>query len=101
VQQYRYGHLGQQQLVYYWHYRLPSQNGEKLDRLQSFYRASRQLPASLTIEIFAPQRTEDEEKAATEFMRQTDALVQKMVGDGAVRGNDRKPVSLNITTESP
>lgn len=100
VQQYRYGHTESQQLVYYWHYRLPSLNAENLDALQRFYHHSRHMPASLTIEIFAPQRTAEEEQGAAQFMRDWDAVLQPVVGAQAVRGSDRKPVLLIQTEET-
>ncbi len=100
VQQYRYGHTGEQQLVYYWHYRLPGKNAENLDLLQRTYRDSQHPPASLTIEVFAPQSGEATAAGAKQFMLATDAALQPLVGADAVRGSDRKPVSLTITPQS-
>jgi hypothetical protein len=100
VQRYCYGHAGEKQHVYYWHYRLPSKNAETLNLLQRTYHDMQHPPASLTIEIFAPQRGPETETGAKEFMLATDAALQSLVGQGAVRGSDRKPVSLTITQPS-
>jgi hypothetical protein len=100
VQKYRYGHKGEQQLVYYWHYRLPSTNVEQLNLLQRTYRDARHPPASITIEIFAPQQSEGDEVGAKDFMLAVDEQMQPLVGESALRGNDRKPVSLTLVEET-
>jgi hypothetical protein len=101
VQLYRYGHVGEQQLVFYWHYRLPSKNAESLDYFQRVYHDTRNPPASLTIEIFAPQQSDNDVGGATDFMLAADAALQDFVGQNALRGHDRKPVSLTLTHETP
>ena len=102
VQQYCFGYEGeQQQFVYYWHYRLRSKNTEQLNLLQQTYRSSRHPPASVTIEIFAPRQNEKDVAAAEAFMLAVDAEMQSFVGPAALRGNDRKPVSLTLTQETP
>lgn len=99
VQKYRYGFLGEQQLVYYWYYTLPSKQGE-LTSVQRFYHNMRQPPASVTIEIFAPQGAELHAAPAEEFMRLVDAEMQELLPPAAVRGSFRKPVSLTRVDET-
>lgn len=94
VQQFRFGYPGQYQLVYYWHYTLPSADVNDLDRWQQLYHRSRKRPASITIEVFAPQSSESDEESAQEFVKLVDAALQDFVGQDAQRGSRRLPVTI-------
>jgi hypothetical protein len=94
VQQYRFGRPGDYQWVYYWHYTLPSSDNNQLSSIQKFYRRLRQKPSSMTIEVFAPEFSQDDPEFASEFVRLVDEAVQAHVGTGAIRGSERHPVTI-------
>ena len=89
VQQYRFGSGRTQQLVYYWHYTLPAAAGGQLDALQLIHQYLRWRPASVTIEVFAPERSPDDRKQAQDLVRQIDAALQSHLPPKAVRGSQR------------
>ena len=92
VYQYRFGRPGDRQLVYYWHYTLVPPPEPGIDQIQRLYQRRRQLPASLTIELFAPELTPEDGKYAREFVHLVDQAVQEYVGPTAVRGCDSLPI---------
>ncbi len=92
IQRYRFGRPANYQVVYYWHYTLSPATAGKLDALQAAYLRSHQRPASLTLEVFAPDRGPGDAESAEDFVRSLDAAVQQLVGPRAVRGSKRLPV---------
>jgi len=94
VQQYRFGRPGDYQWVYYWHYTLPVPAHDQLSGIQKFYRSLRQRPASVTVEVFAPETSPDDPQYLGEFVQLVDAAMQPLVGSDAVLGSHRQPVTL-------
>jgi len=94
VQQMRFRGEKFNQYVYYWHYTLPSPPVEGLTELQKLYKQLRRRPASLTLQVFAPEMSEQTTERAIEFVKLADAAIQDFVGPEAVRGCDRLPVTL-------
>lgn len=93
VQQYRFGRTGKFQRVFYWYYLLPgAQNTQELTSVQKLYQKLRRKSASITLEVFAPERTPQDVEAAEEFVRLLDAAFQTHLPAGAERGNLRLPV---------
>lgn len=99
VQQYRFGSDDQHTYIYYWYYMLPSEQRERLSTVQQIYSEIRQPPAGMTIEVFAPETSEQTAQGAVEFVRLVDAQVQRFVGPKAARGSARRPVK--VITQSP
>ena len=94
VQQYRFIAGGRGQWVFYWHYTLPEPRDERLDAAQAAYRRWHVRPASLTLEVFAPESEPRDVDAAREFVQLLDAAVQPIVGPTAARGSRRLPVTV-------
>lgn len=94
VLQHCFGRPGEYQWVYYWHYTLPPPASGNLSSLQRFFQRVRQRPASLTIQVFAPQTDRDDPEYAREFVQLVDDAVQDFVGPRAVRGSDRAPAAM-------
>lgn len=94
VQQMRFGDADKRQLVYYWHYALPSPEVEGLNALQRKYQEWSRSKASITLEVFAPEAGEGTAEGAIEFVKLADAAIQHFVGPGARRGCDRRFVTL-------
>ncbi|MCA9245655.1 MAG: exosortase-associated EpsI family protein [Planctomycetales bacterium] len=99
IQQYRFGHEGDRQLVFYWYYTLPTDGAEKLDGFQRAFRRFRSRPASVTVEVFAPEIDQFSAAAAQRFVAALDKQIQTLVGPTAVRGSQRIPVTVIPTTE--
>lgn len=100
VQQYRFGTQGNRQWVYYWHYTLLPEQTTGLSDLQRFYQRLHKRPASLTLEVFAPETSEDDGRQAREFVALLDSAIQSHLGGNPVRGSRRTPVTV-IRTEDP
>ena len=66
----------------------------RLNPLQKIYQIYRQRPASMTIEVFAPEMGEGDMEHAQEFVRIVDQHLQKHVGKSAERGSERIPVTV-------
>jgi hypothetical protein len=94
VQQYRFGQDGESVWVYYWHYTLPSPKSDELDAVQRAYQKLHVRPASMTLEVFAPERASTDVAGAQDFVRLVDAAIQDFVGPTAVRGSHRLPVTV-------
>lgn len=94
VQQYRFVAGGRGQGVCYWYYTLPAPRDERLDATQAAYRKLHVRPASLTLEVFAPENGPRDGEAAREFVQLLDAAVQPLVGPTAERGSRRLPVTV-------
>lgn len=94
VQQYRFGLTGKQQWVFYWYYTLPRPDAGELSDLQAFYRRMHNRPSSLTLEVFAPDRSSQAQAGARAFVKLLDAEIQRYVGKGAVRESRRMPVTI-------
>ncbi len=97
VQQYRFGSGRTQQLVYYWHYTLPTAARGQLDALQLIHQHLLWRPASVTIEVFAPERSPDDRERAQDLVRQIDAALQSHLPPKAVRGSQRLLVRVADT----
>lgn len=95
VQQYRFGSLGRRQFVYYWHYTLFPPKNDAHDSLQRLYQRLHQRPASMTIEVFAPDRKAGDGEEAREFVRRLDAELQAFLPATAVRGRLRAPITVS------
>lgn len=100
VQQYRFGAPGEQTWVFYWHYTLLPEKAAALSDLQRFYQRLHKRPSSATLEVFSPENTPEDVEYAREFVALVDAAVQSQVGPTAVRGSQRKPVTI-IRAEAP
>lgn len=94
VQQYRFGSLGRRQLVFYWYYTLFPAPDDELDSLQRLYQRLHQRPASMTIEVFAPEQRAGDGDQAREFVRRLDAELQSILPATAVRGRQRAPITV-------
>lgn len=94
VQQYRFGRGGDRQWVFYWHYTLEPPPNEDLTDLQRLYQRFRRRPSSLSIEVFAPENSDQDTEVAREFVRLVDHAVRDIVGPTALRGSERLPVTL-------
>lgn len=94
VQQYRFGLPGERQWVFYWHYTLPSEEPPHLDAIQRLRRRVVERPASITIEVFAPEHMPEDAEGAQEFVRLVDAALQAHLPAGARRGSTREPVIM-------
>lgn len=94
VQQYRFGHAGQRQWVFYWHYTLAPPPQKGLDWLQTWRRQLTHHPGSLTVEVFGPEQVEGDVEAARDFVQKIDAALQRHLPPGAVRGSSREPVIM-------
>lgn len=93
VQQYLFGVPGDRQWVFYWHYTLQPPDSDS-HWIKRTYQRLRQRPASVTIEVFAPCMDDESSTAAQEFVRMVDAALQSQLGDRAVRGSRRLPVTI-------
>jgi uncharacterized protein DUF3485 len=100
IQQYRFGTPGQWTWVFYWHYTLMPAKAAQLSDLQRFYQRLHRRPSSATLEVFSEENTPDDVEFAREFVKLVDAAVQSQVGPTAVRGSQRKPVTI-IRTQAP
>ncbi|MCL6501083.1 MAG: EpsI family protein [Pirellulales bacterium] len=94
AQQYRFGLPGERQWVFYWHYTLPSEEPPHLDAIQRLRRRLVERPASITIEVFAPEQMPADAEGAREFVRLVDAALRTHLPAGAGRGSTREPVIM-------
>lgn len=94
IQQFRFGVPGDRQWVYYWHYTLLPPKGAETTDLQRFYQRLHRRPASVTLEIFAPESKPTDGEHAREFAVLLDAAMQDHLGPTAVRGSKRLPVTV-------
>lgn len=94
VQQYRFGRPGDQQLVFYWHYTLPPPDRAEVDSIQRSYQQLRRRPSSVTLEVFAPEFSDEDAEFARQFVSLVDAAIQQHVGPSAIRGSQRLPVTV-------
>jgi exosortase len=101
IQRYRFGRPGDYQWVFYWHYTLPPPEDSGVHPLQRLYQRLRKRPSSLTIEVFAPERSPDDVRYVEEFVRQIDETVRHHVGPAGVRGSRRLPVTVLEGVEPP
>lgn len=92
IQEFRFGRPGSFQRIYYWHYTLLT-GQEAASDLQRLYQRMRRRPSSVTLEVFAPEVSEETPELAQDFVRLVDAAVQRNVGPGATRGSNRQPVT--------
>lgn len=100
IQQYRYGRPGDCQWVFYWYYTLPPPDDPRTDRLQRLYQRLHKRPSSVTLEVFAPERSPDDVRYVEDFVRRLDETVRPHLGPTAVRGSRRLPVTV-IEGEGP
>jgi len=100
IQQYCFGWPGSRQWVFYWHYTLPPPAQPELTRVQRLYQRMHQRPASVTVEVFAPQRFDDDHgEAVRRFVTLVDEALAVHVGQGAVRGSQRLNVQITPNLE--
>lgn len=92
IQQYRFGHPGDFQWVYYWHYTLPMKESEDLGTLQRAYLRLRARPASVTIEVIAAELPGTDRWEIIELARTLDGEIQRLLPAGSVRGSERDTV---------
>lgn len=100
VQQYRFGAPGERTWVFYWHYTLIPEKAAAVSDLQRFYQRLHRRPSSATLEVFAHAETPEDVENARQFVGLVDAAIQPNVGPSAIRGSQRKPVTI-IRTENP
>lgn len=101
AQQYRFGGQGDQQWVFYWHYTLLPQKGAELSDVQRLYQRLHARPSSVTLEVFAPETEPEDGEHAREFVTLLDAAMQNHLGNTAVRGSRRTPVTVIRGEEPP
>lgn len=94
IMQYRFGRTGRQQWVFYWYYTLPAEKPEQLAGLQKLYRQTHFRPSSVTVEVFVPSRSPDDDREPREFVRMVDRTIRRHLGPGAVRESRRIPVTV-------
>ncbi len=94
IQQYRFNRGGETQWIYYWYYTLPFDSDGSLDEFQTAYRDLRHRPASLTVEVFAPEKDEEHAEQARQFVAALDEALQRHLGPSAKRGSRRLPVTV-------
>jgi len=94
VQQFRFRKGRTAQTVYYWYYTLLPPADGPLDELQSRFRNEYRPPASLTIEMFAPDAGSGQREGAAELLALIDAEIQEFVGPTAVRGSERRAIKV-------
>jgi EpsI family protein len=94
VQQYRFGRPGEYELVFYWYYTMFPPEQEGISPVQRLYQRLRRRPASLTIEVFAPEQSPEDAEAARRFVRLLDGAIQEHLPPTAVRGSRRIPVTV-------
>lgn len=94
IQQYRFGTAGERQWVFYWHYTLVPRKTTETTELQRFYQRLHRRPSSVTLEVFAPERVNSDADGAREFVALLDKAIQPHLGDTAVRGSQRLPVTV-------
>ena len=99
IQQYCYGSHDERQLVFYWHYTLPTPGKQQLSEFQQAFRRLRARPASITVEVFVPHGSQSDGEVAREFVRLVDQEIQALVGPQAERGSQRLPVTVIPTTD--
>ena len=100
IQQYKFRGLAGAQWVFYWHYTLPADQDDELHDLQRLYQRLQGRASSVTLEVFAPSRSDRDEAAAREFVGLLDAAIRQHVGPTATRGSQRLPV-LVVEGQSP
>jgi hypothetical protein len=100
AQQYRFGTPGSFETVYYWYYTLVPPQSPEVDAFQRLYQRLSFRPASVTIEIFAPELDTEDARYASEFAKLLDRHFQQHLGPTAVRGNQRSPVVVVRGTET-
>lgn len=94
VQRFLFGKSGEYILVYYWHYTLKPALNEETSQLQRLYQRLQRRPSSVTLQVFARYTDESDAEKFDQFIRDADAEFQKMLPEGAVRGNRRLPVTV-------
>ena len=95
VQQYLFrSPTGDRQWVFYWHYTLPPPEDDSLSVGQKLYQRLRRRPSSVTIEVFAPAKSQDDAEFARELVQHIDTALADHLGPTAQRGNRRLPVTV-------
>ncbi len=94
IQRFRYGRPGRYQWVYYWYYTLPSPADPGLSQIQRVYQQLSCRPASVTIQVFAPDRAAEDAAVSRDFVNLVDASLQPLLGSGAKRDSRRIPVMV-------
>lgn len=94
VQRLHFGQAGERTWAFYWHYALPRTDQQQRSVLQRFYRAARQLPPSVTLEVFAEDNAPAALHGVEQFVAAIDGAVRPWAGPHARRGNARLPVTI-------
>lgn len=97
IQQFRFikPRGGRGEWVFYWHYTLiPRIDPQQFSLLQLHYGLRRWNPASLTVEVFAPDIAPDDAAGAREFVLEVDRALQSHLPPGALRGSQRSAIKL-------
>ena len=71
---------------------MPTRFDPQLSGLQRQYQKVRRKPASVTLEVFAPEYSAEDAEFARQFVGLVDAVVRDHVGPTASRGSRRLPV---------
>lgn len=94
AQRLHFGQANEATWAFYWHYALPRGGAEPQDFLQRLHRAARQLPPSVTLEVFAEDHSPHALEGAEQFAAAIDGAIQPLVGTGARRGHARLPITI-------
>lgn len=92
IQQYLYGRQGKDQWIYYWHYTLKDPQMAETSVVQRLYQRSQRRESSVTLEVFAPNSSENAREGAVEFVTLIDQLMQQELPQPAIRDCRRAPV---------
>jgi hypothetical protein len=83
---------GAKSFVYYWHYTFEPENNASLSPLQRLYEDQAVRRPSLTAQVFANPRNDEDLNRLADFVRAVDERLQQHVPPTARRGSDLLPV---------
>ena len=67
IQKYRFGFPGNYTCIYYWHYTMRAESPTDQTSIQNLFQTLRYRPASLTVEVFAPEQPLDQARGVRRF----------------------------------
>ena len=94
IRRYRFVDGQRGQWLFYWYYTLRPEPTAGSGTLRMLYHRIRHRPASVTIEVFAPDTGRANLAEVQEFVARLDAELQKHLPDRAVRGS--QPLSITV-----
>lgn len=100
IRQYRFRGAKENRWLFYWYYTLRAGREAKPETWRRFYQQIRQRPASLTIEVFAPESFDNSAEQARRFVALLDRALQEQLPSRAVRGSQPLPVAVVPGTQT-